>query len=78
MPDKSLRHFKELMKPVVAIISQTKIDSNLETELNAIFPPPSETFRNIEDACHAAIEAGWMCTQGGEGRRYGRVVEPSA
>jgi len=77
MPDMSLQHFKELMKPVVALISQTKIDSNLEAELNAMFPPASETFRTIEGVCHAAIEAGWMCTQGGEGRRFGRVVEPS-
>ncbi len=24
-----------------------------------------------------AADAGWMCTQGGEGRRFGRVFEPS-
>ena len=72
-----LQNFKALMKPVVATISQAKIDSDLEAKLNTTFPPSSETFLNIENACHEAIKAGWMCNQGGEGRRFGRVLEPS-
>jgi hypothetical protein len=77
IPDLDLQHFKALVKPVVVAISQAKIDSGLETKLNATFPPSSATFRNIENACHEAIRAGWMCNQGGEGRRFGRVLEPS-
>ncbi|MGI9415524.1 MAG: DUF4863 family protein [Hyphomicrobiales bacterium] len=77
MTDMNLQNFKQLMEPVVTAISQAEIDKDLESELNAAFPPSSETFRTIEQACHEAIEAGWMCTQGGEGRRFGRVVEPS-
>jgi hypothetical protein len=75
--DMNLQQFKVLVKPVMMAISQAKIDSGLETRLNATFPPSSETFRNIENACHDAIKAGWMCNQGGEGRRFGRVLEPS-
>ena len=72
-----LERFKELMKPITATISHARVDATLETELNSKFPPTSDTFRNIEHACHEAIEAGWMCSQGGEGRRFGRVLEPS-
>ena len=77
IPDMDLQHFKTLVKPVVAAISQATIDSDLEARLNAAFPPSSAAFRNIENACHEAIKAGWMCDQGGEGRRFGRVLEPS-
>ncbi|NNF78637.1 MAG: DUF4863 family protein [Rhizobiales bacterium] len=65
------------MKPIFATISRAKIDTNLEAELNAVYPASSDTFRQIEQACHNAIDAGWMCGQGGEGRRFGRVLEPS-
>ena len=77
MPEINLDHFIDLVKPVVAMIAPAKLDTELEANLNAAFPPSSEPFRAIEKACHAAIEAGWMCDKGGEGRRFGRVVEPS-
>ena len=58
-------------------ISASAIDQDLETTLNAEFPPDSAIFSSIENACHAAISEGWMCSQGSEGRRFGRVVEPA-
>jgi hypothetical protein len=72
-----LEHFRQLLKPITATISQSKIDANLEAKLNSAFPPSGETFRSIESTCHEAIRAGWMCSQGGDGRRFGRVLEPS-
>ena len=33
------------------------------------FPPGGDTFQAIETACLQAIEQGWMCAQGTEGRR---------
>ena len=75
--DIELQHFTELMKPITTTISQSNVDADLEARLNAAFPPSSETFRKIEQTCHEAISAGWMCSQGGEGRRFGRVLEPS-
>ena len=78
MSNKTLEHFRGLMEPIFAAVSSAQIDTNLETELNADFPPSSSTFKTIEHACHEAIAAGWMCSQGGEGRRFGRVLEPSS
>ena len=68
--------FKALMKPVTDAIADKAVDAALADELNRLFPPDGETFQAIEVACHEAIAAGWMCSQGGEGRRFGRVIEP--
>ena len=64
------------MKPVMEAIAGRAIDQALAEDLNRRFPPTSESFEAIETACHEAIRAGWMCSQGGEGRRFGRVIEP--
>jgi hypothetical protein len=77
MSEPKIEEFRSLMKPVMDVISEIGVTSELEGKLNATFPVDSETFRTIERACHDAIAAGWMCTQGGEGRRFGRVIEPS-
>ena len=68
--------FQTLLRPVAELASANSVDSALAEELNRRFPPGGTTFDGIEKACHEAIEQGWMCTQGGEGRRFGRVVEP--
>ena len=75
--DLELQHLRELLKPITTTISQSEIDGDLEAKLTSTFPPSSDTFRKIEHTCHEAIRAGWMCRQGGEGRRFGRVLEPS-
>jgi len=69
--------FQKLMIPVVEAISGKAIDQDLANTLNLDFPPNSKVFQEIETACHAAIEAGWMCAHGDEGRRFGRVIKPS-
>lgn len=71
----NMEQFRDLVLPIVDRVAGAAVDSRLEDELNQTFPPDSEIFRDIEAACHQAIEAGWMCSQGGEGRRFGRVVE---
>jgi len=68
--------FRTLMRPVIGAIAGKAVDAALERELNEAFPPGGETFGGIERACHAAIGEGWMCAQGGEGRRFGRIFEP--
>jgi hypothetical protein len=72
-----LDQFRSLMKPIMAAIAGRPIDQALAADLNRRFAPESEAFKAIEAACHEAIQAGWMCSQGGEGRRFGRVIEPS-
>ncbi len=78
MSSNQLQSFRDLMEPIFSTISGGQIDAQLQSELNAAYPASGETFREIEQACHAAIDAGWMCAEGGEGRRFGRVLEPSA
>ena len=70
------QQFENLLTPIMDAISGKDIAQALADDLNREFPPGSETFQEIERACHAAIAAGWMCSQGGEGRRFGRVIEP--
>jgi hypothetical protein len=72
----NISDFQALLKPVIDLISDRAIDAALAEELNRSFPPGNETFDTIEKACHEAIAAGWMCAQGSEGRRFGRVIEP--
>ena len=72
-----LDQFRSLMKPVMAAIAGRAIDQALADDLNQRFAPEGEAFKAIEAACHEAIRDGWMCRQGGEGRRFGRVIEPS-
>jgi hypothetical protein len=70
--------FRTILKPVTDLVSTREISQALTEELNEAFPPGGETFDSIESACHDAIAAGWMCAQGSEGRRFGRVIEPTA
>ena len=70
--------FQRLLQPVLDTVGREPVDQRLARLLNGKFPADGEVFRAIEDACHAAIDAGWMCAQGGEGRRFGRVIEPAA
>lgn len=68
--------FKALIKPVADAVAGKPLDQALAAELNRRFPPRGATFAAIEDACHKAIAAGWMCRHGKPGCRYGRVIEP--
>jgi hypothetical protein len=71
-----ISEFQALLKPVTDLVSGMAIDSKLGEELNHCFPPGNEVFDTIEKACHEAIADGWMCANGDEGRRWGRVIEP--
>ena len=69
--------FQALMKPVTDAVAGQTVDAALAGRLDELFPPDGETFRAIEKACHGGIAAGWMCAEGAEGQRYGRVIEPA-
>jgi hypothetical protein len=68
-------HFQKLLKPVTDLVSSQAVKPALAEELNRQFPHNSEIFNAIEAACHEAISEGWMCAQGSQGRRFGRVIE---
>lgn len=67
--------FRHTLQPVLDAVGSRPVNQDLARLLNEEFPGDGDAFRAIESACHAAIDAGWMCTQGGEGRRFGRVIE---
>ncbi len=67
-----------LVQPLTRAIAGRPVDSSLGQMLEREFPPAGDTVRRVEAACHAAIAEGWMCGQGGPGRRFGRVVAPSS
>ncbi len=67
----------ELLAPITAALAGRAPSVQMSDELDRQFPPSSSEFKAIEAACHGAIAAGWMCAQGGAGRRFGRVIEPS-
>jgi hypothetical protein len=71
-----VEQFRALIKPVAEAVAGRPVEPALGEELDRRFPPDGEQFRAIESACHQAIAAGWMCAQGGAGRRFGRVIEP--
>lgn len=73
----NVEEFQQVLRPVLDAVGDKPVDQELAALLNAEFPESGETFRDIESACHKAIDAGWMCAQGGEGRRFGRVIEPN-
>ncbi len=70
-----VEQFKTLIEPVAAACAGKAVDESLADQLNRLFPAGGEAYKAIEAACQAAIEAGWMCSQGSEGRRFGRVIE---
>ncbi len=71
------KEFQTLLQPVTGQIAGKPVDDNLATELNRRFPAGSDVYEAIEAGCHEAISDGWMCSEGAEGRRFGRVIEPS-
>jgi len=68
--------FRELLAPVTRAIAGRALDADLAGELDRRFPADGDDFGAIERACHDAIAAGWMCREGVEGRRFGRVIKP--
>ena len=73
----NIQEFTTLLNPVTDTIAGQPVDRKLEDRLNREFAPNSSAFREIEAACCAATDAGWMCAEGGGNRRFGRVVEPT-
>ena len=69
--------FQGLLEPVTSFIADKSLDAKLETELNQSFPKHGEVFKNIKQACHDAIAAGWMCKYEADEIRYGRVIKPA-
>lgn len=75
----TVQEFQTLMQPAMAAVAaHGGVDETLQDELAARLPADGAWFAQVEVACHEAITAGWMCAEGEEHRRFGRVIEPSA
>jgi len=71
----SKQQFQSMIAEITEAIAGKTLDKALERELNERFPADSEPFHAIERACHAAVEAGWMCDREAGGIKYGRVID---
>jgi len=67
--------FQELVAPIARFAQGRALDAALQQDLEREFSPQGALFRRIEQACHAGIAAGWLCSQGDAKRRYGRIFE---
>ena len=65
------------MSEVTAVIGDRAADADLAARLATEIGPDSDLFRRVETACHAGIEAGWICPHEAGGIRYGRVLKPA-
>lgn len=70
--------FVALVAKLTEQLAGKPLDAELERELNQKIPPDSEEYRELVDACHRAIAAGWMCNREAGGIRYGRVIKPTS
>jgi hypothetical protein len=68
--------FLRLIATVTARIGTRPLDSNLEQELNELYPPQGPQFQQLFATCQAGVAAGWLCSREAAGIRYGRVIKP--
>ena len=71
----SLEEFQGLLKYVTASVAGANLNNSLAVKLNKIFPPDSNVFMDIQQACISAIEEGWMCKHENGGIKFGRVIK---
>jgi len=69
--------FVQQIRVITSRIRARPLDSTLERDLNAWFPPASPEFEGLFTACQAGIAAGWMCAREAGGIKFGRVVKPT-
>ncbi|MGA0612313.1 DUF4863 family protein [Caldimonas sp. KR1-144] len=69
--------FQQLIAGITAEIADRPLDAALAADLNARHGAGSETYRQVFEACRAAVAEGWMCEREGGGIRYGRVIKPT-
>jgi hypothetical protein len=69
--------FRSLVQQVTGAIGGAALDGALERKLNQEFAAGGDTYRSLEAACREGIAEGWMCTQGGGQRKFGRIFEPA-
>jgi hypothetical protein len=67
--------FQDLIQNVTRAIAGKTLNKALAAEMNENFSADSDTVKNIQAACEAAITDGWMCEQEYGGIKFGRVIK---
>ena len=68
---------RSLIAPVARYAQGRRLDAALQADLNREFAAEGELFQAVNRICHQGIAAGWLCREGDERRRFGRIFEPS-
>ena len=71
-------HFESLIATVTSWLAGRAVEPSLAAELNKQFPPGSDTFKALAEACREGVRDGWLAQRGEENLRWGRVIKPSA
>jgi hypothetical protein len=69
--------FESLIGTVTKWLAGRAIEPKLATELKEAFPPDSEIFKALAEACREGVRDGWLAARGEENLRWGRVIKPS-
>jgi hypothetical protein len=69
--------FAVLAADLTAWLQGRTIDSALGDELNRVFPPESDLYRELAAACKSGLEFGWLGGRGEPPLRYGRALKPT-
>lgn len=68
--------FRRAVGHVAEAIGARPLDADLESFLNASFPPGAATFDTLEQLAFTGVKEGWLCNRTAGGIAFGRAVKP--
>jgi hypothetical protein len=71
----SPKEFQDLIASVTREIADRDPNSSLADWLNRTWPPQSEKYEALADACRIGAEQGWLCNREAGGIRFGRIFK---
>lgn len=73
----SPNEFAELIGSITREIADRDLNSCLADWLNSTWPPRSEKYETLAEACRTGVEQGWLCNREAGGIRFGRILKAS-
>lgn len=74
----SIDRFSALVGEIAKSVSGKALDENLETFLNATYPPGETDFDALKSLCRKGEAEGWLMAREAGGIKFGRAVKPGA
>ena len=71
----SQQDFSAAVATITARIAGKNLDGDLQSFLDASFPPGGEAFDDLAELCRQGIDAGWLCDREHGGIRFGRIIK---